>query len=60
MQTVMSDASKADDLWNAVEEFINGHSHPAEKIKSLLEVIDSCGPIGHNVAEKIKSRRVSE
>ena len=58
VQTVMSNASKADELWEAVKEFINGHSHPAKMMESLLEVIDRCGPIGHNVAEKI--RKVSE
>ena len=58
VQTVMDNPSKADELWKAVKEFINSHSHPAEKMESLLEVIDSCGPIGHNVAVKI--RRVSE
>ena len=58
MQTVMSNANKADELWEAVKEFINSHSHPAEKMESLLEVIDRCGPIGHNVVVKI--RKVSE
>ena len=53
----MSNASKADVLMDAVEQFFETHKEPEKMLKTLLDIFDECGPLGCNVTEKIKNQR---
>ena len=53
--TTMTNASKADMLMNAVIDFLDTHSEPDKMMKILLDIFDKCGPIGRNVAKRIRN-----
>ena len=57
VQNAMNNASKADVLMDAVEQFLETHKEPVKMLEILLGIFDECGPLGRNFTEKIKNQR---
>ena len=57
IQNAMSNASKADVLMDAVEQFFDTHTEPDKMLEILLDIFDECGPVGNNVTKRIKNQR---
>ena len=53
----MNNASKADVLMDAVEQFLETHTEPDKMLEILLGIFDECGPLGCNVTKRIKNQR---
>ena len=54
VQNAMSNETKADMLINAVEKFFDTHTEPDQMLETLLDIFDTCGPLGRNVTKRIR------
>ena len=57
VQNAMNNASRADVLMDAVEQFFETHTEPDKMLETLLGIFDECGPVGCNVTKRIKNQR---